>query len=145
MSKTPEEWIKIYEKKTETKFKPDKNFRLIFLPEKGFCEISADETKILVGATMGDGKFWKRFAEKIAREVNYKYCGTTCIRKEILAYIRLFGHKIFSIDENKNLKGYYTADKDGNCALLAECIFEDGKHGYKILWQVPKVVKENEI
>lgn len=145
MSKTLEEWIKIYNRKAKTEFKSDKNFRLIYNAEKGFCEISCDESKILVGAVSGDGKFWKSFAEKLARVSGKNFCGTTCVRREIRAYIRLFGHKIISVDENKNLHGILTADKDGNFAFLAEIVFENGEHGYRILWQVPKVVTENEI
>ena len=140
MSKTLEDWIEIYNRKAKTEFKPDENFKLYFLPEKGFCEVTFDGDKILIGAVSGDGKFWKSLVEEVARQLGINFCGTTCVRREIRAYIRLFGHKIERIDENKNLKGIYTIDKDGNRALLAETIFDDGKHGFKILWQVPKAV-----
>lgn len=142
MNRTLEEWIEIYNKKSLTKFERDKRFRLMYYPDKGFCEMTATDKIIVIAQVSGDGKFWKKIAERIARQMNYKLCATTCSRREIFAYIRLFGHKIKIIDENKNLKGYYTQDKFGNWALLAECIFKNGSHGYKILWQVPKAVKE---
>ena len=138
MSKTLEEWIEIYNRKAKTEFKPDEKFTLVYRPDKGFCELSCDYTKVLVGAVSGDGKFWKSFAENMARTFGKNFCGTTCVRREIRAYIRLFGHKIISVDENKNLHGILTQDKDGNFAFLAETVFENGEHGYKILWQVPK-------
>ena len=138
MSKTLEEWIEIYNRKAKTEFKPDEKFTLVYRPDKGFCELSCDYTKVLVGAVSGDGKFWKKIAEKFARRMGLTECGTTCVRREIRAYIRLFGHKIISVDENKNLHGILTQDKDGNFAFLAETVFENGEHGYKILWQVPK-------
>lgn len=145
MSKTLEEWIENYNLRTKTKFKFDERFKLFFLPEKGFCEISCDEDKILVGAVSGDGKFWKSFADNIAMNAGKEFCGAICVRKKIFAFIRLFGHKIETIYENKNLHGILTKDKGGNFAFWAETIFENGEHGYKILWQVPKVVSGNEI
>ena len=39
MTRTLEEWIKIYEKKTKTKFEPDARAKLFFDAEKGFAEI----------------------------------------------------------------------------------------------------------
>ena len=140
MSKTLEEWIALYEKKTGEEFKHDERFAFFYLPDKGFCEIADFGGKMLfVGQTSGDGHFWRDFTEKLARKLNIKVCGTICIRKESRAYIRLFGYKIDKVDEENGLKRYYCTSKNGGWYIMTEFLCESGhKHCY-VTWEVKDV------
>lgn len=136
MNKSFEEWKEFYEKKTGKKFELEDNYKLLFRPDKGFCAISVSDNAILVGAVSGDGKFWKNAAETLAKYMNFKFCRTTYIRKNIHAYIRLFGYHITKITETNGLKSIESKNADNKICEIFECIFEDDTHGYSIHWQV---------
>ena len=136
MNKTLEEWIEFYERKTGKKFKPEENYKLLYRPDKGFCEISASDNAILVGAVSGDGKFWKSSADLLARYMKFNFCRSINIRKNIRAYLRLFGYRITKITEENGLKYIESKNKDNKICGAFECIFEDGSHGYFLNWQV---------
>lgn len=136
MNKTFEEWVETYNKKVTGGFKRDIRFALFYLPDKGFCEITADDNMIIVGQTSGDGHFWRNFAEKLARKMGKKVCGTICARKESRAYIRLFGFKVDKQDEENGLKRYYCTGKNGEWFVMTEFLCENGnKHCY-VTWEV---------
>jgi len=132
-----EEWIALYEKKTGEEFKRDERFVLFYLPEKGFCEVAATGKMAIMGQVSGDGRFWRNFTEKLARKLNLKVCGTIACRKEVKAWIRLFGFKIDKIDEENGLKRYYcTNKKNGGWYIMTEFLCKGGhKHCY-VTWEV---------
>ena len=72
-----EEWAELYKKKTHNDFKPHPNFRLIFFPERGFCEVAFEPKVQMVMAYQlcGDGKFWKRVLDALAMAAGYEHCG----------------------------------------------------------------------
>ena len=134
------DWIKIYEKKTQRKFRRNEKAEFIFDANNGFCEISFEKQKIFVHKICGNGKHWKKFVEYVARNFGIEICKAICIRKNIRAYIRAFGYHITKTNEKNNLKCFHAEDADGNKGIAFECIFEDDKHGYEIFWKVPKAV-----
>ena len=138
MNKTFEEWAKNYNKKTPEKFERDKRYELFFLPDKGFCEIAATGKMIMINQVSGDGKFWKDFAEKVARKMNLKVCGTICIRKQIKAWIRLFNFEIIETEIlPDNLKRYHCKNKFGKKGLLSPAYkYDSGEQAYFVTWEV---------
>lgn len=136
MNRTFEEWVEAYNKKVPEGFKRDIRFALFYLPDKGFCEITADDNMIIIGQTSGDGRFWRDFAEEMARKLNIKVCGTICARKESRAYIRLFGFKVDKHDEENGLKRYYCTGKNGAWLVMTEFGLEDGRKHCYVTWEV---------
>jgi hypothetical protein len=141
---TMEEWISLYEKKTESKFKPNPNFKLLFFPERGFCEVAfAPKTKMVMAYQLcGDGRFWKRVLDSLAIVLGYEHCGAILIR-QVKAYIRLFGYRITSKDALTDGNFiYYAKDNDGSQARLAPAWEEpNGTQAYYATWNVKKVDK----
>ena len=139
MNKTLEQWAEDFNKKTPEKFVRDERYELFYLPDKGFCEIGVTEKMLIIHQLSGDGRFWKNFAEKLARLMNLKVCGTWCIRKEILAYIRLFGYKIIEVEEfSPKYKIYHCEDSTGRKARVAPAFYYKNVkvQAYYATWEV---------
>ena len=138
MNKTFEQWAELYNKKTPEKFERDKRYELFYLPDKGFCEIAATDKMIMIHQVSGDGKFWKDFAEKVARKMNLKVCGTICIRRQIKAWIRLFGYEVAEIENLPDgLKRYHCKNKIGKKGLLSPAYkYDSGEQAYFVTWEV---------
>ena len=96
-----EQWIAAFNKKVPEGFQRDERFTLFYLPDKGLCELAATEKMMIVGNVSGDGRFWKKFAEKLARKFGLKVGGTTLVRTTFSAWARLLGYKLVSVDEQK--------------------------------------------
>ena len=91
MSKTLEEWVELYEKKTGDKFERDKRFELFYLPEKGFAEIAATGKMVWLNQLCGEVKVWRVFAEEIARKFGYSHAGAFCgLLRRILDCVILY-------------------------------------------------------
>ena len=135
---TLDEWIALYEKKTDSTFKPHPNFKLLFFPERGFCEVAFEpKTEMIMAYQLcGDGRFWKRVIESLAMVAGYHHCGTICIR-HVRPFMRLFG---FRITRTENLSDgssiYYGEDADGMTARLAPAWKEQDDYAYYVTWEV---------
>ena len=138
MNKTLEQWAEDFNKKTPEKFVRDERYELFYLPDKGFCEIAATDKMIMIHQVSGDGKFWKDFAEKVARKMNLKVCGTICIRRQIKAWIRLFGYEVAEIENLPDgLKRYHCKNKIGKKGLLSPAYkYDSGEQAYFVTWEV---------
>lgn len=138
MQKTLEEWIEIFDKKTGEKFVRQKGFEIYYLPEKGFCEIGVEEKRFTVGAICGDGRFWRKFADEVARRCGFKFCATSWVRKSPLAYIRFFGYKVIKETENEIGKKNYLCVNDCDKKLTAtyDHTSKNGHNFYRVLWEV---------
>ena len=136
MNRTLGEWIEFYNKKAPEKFKRDERFTLFYLPDKGFCELFASEKIVLMWQVCGDGRFWKKFAEDVARKFNLKVCATLCTRREVKAWIRSFGFKIDKVEDKDGFKRYHSTDKGGNWGLMTEVVSKSGNHEYWVTWGV---------
>ena len=136
MNRTFDEWVERFNRKIPKKFKRDDRFALFYLPDKGFCELLATDKMVILGQVSGDGRFWKKFAEDTARVLRLKACGTYCGRKEVLAWIRLFGFKVTETEENGGFKRFHGETDDGRWGLMTECVFEDGMRAYQTTWEV---------
>ena len=138
MTRTLEEWIKIYEKKTKTKFEPDARAKLFFDAEKGFAEIGTTKNLVVIGQLCGDAKHWKKIAEELAKNLNIFHLGTWCIRN-IEAYIKFFNVEIdFIEDAGENLKRYHGHFKDtGKSALFSPRSRNSaGNLVYMVTWEI---------
>ena len=127
-----EQWVAKYNKKIPEGFKRDKKFALIYLPEKGFAEILSTDKMIIVNQLCGEFKFWRKFAEELARRRGLKYAGTICIRN-VEAYIRLAGFEIERIEQTEQGKRYFCRDKNEGQRGQAS---PAGKGTYYITWEV---------
>lgn len=136
MNRTLDEWIERYNRKIPKGFKRDNRFALFYLPDKGFCEIVATNLMVILNQVSGDGRFWKKFAEDIARALKLKACGTYCGRKEIRAWIKLFGFTATNIEAKDGFKRYHGENNNGCWGTMTECVFEDGNRAYQVTWEV---------
>lgn len=135
---TLDEWVVKYNEKTPEPFKRDERYELFYLPDRGFCEVGRTGDLVVINQLAGDARFWKESVTKMARETGAKMCGTWCIRKAILAYIRLFGYKIYKVEETEDgRKRYYGVDKDWKKGLASPAFtYADGTQAYFITWEV---------
>lgn len=136
MNRTLEQWIERYNKKIPEGFKRDERFALFYLPDKGFCELTATDKMIIIGQVSGDGRFWREFAEKWARKLGLKVGGTICCRKEAEAWIRLFDFKVDKVDEVNGCKRYYCTGKNGGWYVMTEYVREGGRRECLVTWEV---------
>lgn len=135
---TLDEWIAFYNSKTPEKFVRDERYEFFFSPEKGFCEVGMTKNMLVIHQLAGDARYWKNRVSKAARRIGLKMCGTWCIRKEILAYIRLFGYKIEYKEELPDgLSRYHCKNKKGKHGLASPSFRykDDGTQAYFITWE----------
>ncbi len=135
---TLEEWIAKYNEKTPEPFKRDERYSMFYLPDKGFCEVGRSGDLVVIHQLAGDARFWKKHVSDMARKIGVKVCGTWCVRKEILAYIRLFGYRIYKTEETGDgRKRYYGIDSEDKKGLASPAFtFADGTQAYFITWEV---------
>lgn len=138
---TLDEYIEKYEEKTKEKFKPHTEFKLFFLPSRGFCEYKVDSEKglVMIYQLCGDGKFWRDFGNLLARLCHCRHLGTICSRSNIKAYIRFWGYRI--VQEEllpAGLIRYHLREKQtGKPALCSPSwVDETGKVSYFVTWEV---------
>lgn len=136
MNRTLDEWIARYNRKVPEGFKRDERFALFYYPDKGFCELLVTDKMVVLGQVCGDGRFWKKYAEDWARELGKKACGTHCSRREILAWIRLFGFEITQAETKDGFKRYHGTDKQGRWGLMTECVIDGSRRAYYVTWEV---------
>ena len=135
---TFQEWVELYNAKAPEPFARDERYTLLFLPEKGFCEVGMTEDMVIIRQLSGDGRFWYDKITDMARKLGAKQCGTWCIRQAILAYIRLFGYRIEKVEKLPDgLKRYYGIRKtDGKKGLASPCFkYLGGEQAYFITWE----------
>jgi hypothetical protein len=135
------EWAAFYDKKNpEDPFSPTPGYDLYFVADKGFCEVQFRETMAIIGQLAGDGRFFRDKVEEVARKLGIKEGGTICIRKEIRAYIRLFGYRIER--EEKLPDGeirYHARHKETGKRFRASPAFRykgSGELGYYVTWEI---------
>ena len=132
-SKTLEEWIELYNKKVPEGFKRDKRYSLFYLAEKGFAEFGDSGTTIVVYQMCGELKFWRFFAETLARKLGYKSIGTIAVR-HIKPYLRLTGFVPYKIEKTPQGDRYFCTDKNTGQKGQAS---PAGEGTYYITWEVP--------
>ena len=132
MSKTLEQWIALYNKKIPEGFKRDARFALFYLPDRGFAEVMATDKMVIVNQMCGEFKFWRSFAEKLARQFNFTHAGTICIRN-VEAYIRMAGFVPYQIEQTAQGNRYFCRDKHTGQRGQAS---PAGKGTYYITWEV---------
>ena len=138
MTRTLDEWISYYNRKTPEKFERDERFELFFSPDKGFCEVGQSGDLMIINQLGGDGRYWKALVSKAARAAGLKKCGTWCIRKGIRAYIRLFCYRIEHEEKKDGLTRFWCVDADGKHGLVSPAFRYDdtGVQAYYITWEV---------
>lgn len=138
---TLDEWIALYNRKNPSDpFQRTEGYTFFFVPDKGFCEVLFRENIVIIAQLAGDARFFKEKVEEAARELGIKEGGTICIRKEILAYIRLFGYRIARTehlpDGTKRYHGIHR--KTGKWALYSPGFTYDktGELAYLVTWEI---------
>lgn len=117
---TLNKYIDLYNKKSGEKFVPHPGFKLFYLPERGFCQIHIEKAMVIVRQVCGDGRFWYDFSELMANMCGCKAVGTFYGRRNVLAYIRLWGYQIEYTEEIiSGLKRYHCIKNDGTWALVS--------------------------
>jgi len=132
MNRTLEQWIAQYNKKIPEGFKRDERFTLFYLPEKGFAEIMDSGKMIVINQLCGELKFWREFAEKLAKKIGYTHAGTLCIRN-IEPYLRLAGFIPYEIEDTAQGYRYFCRHKHTGQKGQAS---PAGKNTYYITWEV---------
>ena len=131
-------WIEKYEKKTGEKFEPQKGYKLFFLPKRGFCQMRMDGELLILGQVCGDGRFWVDHSRLLASVVGCKAIGTFAVRKNIEAFIRLWGYRVYRTEELPDgLKRYFGIHKDGTKGQVSPYGERaDGSVVYMVTWEV---------
>ena len=138
---TLSEWIDFYDKKNpEDPFSPTPGYDFYFLEDKGFCEVRFTENMAIIAQVTGDGRFFRDKVEEVARKLGIKEGGTTCIRKEIRAYIRLFGYRIEREERlpDGEIRYYARHKKTGKWfrASPAWRYKKSGELAYYVTWEI---------
>lgn len=113
VDKALNEWIKFYELKTKQKVELGNGFHLVFLPDKGFCNIKIcrELGALLVREVCGDGHFWDEYCDNMAEKNDLKtVCTFLCRDIKVLARV----HKMKLISE----KGRFYKFLDRNGKLI---------------------------
>ncbi len=137
-TKTLDEWIALYEKKTGSKFERMPVCKLVYFPDRGFAEFAASKNMIIIHQLCGDAKFWKQVGEVLAMEHGLNHLGTWCIR-DIEPYIKFFNAEIENIEElDDGLKRYHCRFKGTGKPALCSPHFktENGNIGYMVTWEI---------
>ena len=118
MTRTFEEWIRIYEDKTHNPFRRHEGFSLIFFLERGFCEVAFEPKTQMVMAYQlcGDGRFWKRVMDSMAIVSGYRV-----------------------VKEEQTTDGvpiYYCENADGEKARCAPAWKDTDGYAYYVTWEV---------
>ena len=119
---------------------PTEGFTFFFVADKGFCEVRFLGGMVIIGQIAGDARFFKEKVEEAARKMDIREGGTLCIRKEIRAYIRLFGYRI---DRTEHLpdgtKRYFCSHREtGKWGQVSPAFRYDktGELAYLITWEI---------
>ena len=138
-TRTLEEWIELYEKKTGLKYEtPDPRTVRFYFPDRGFAEIGIAKDMVVIGQVSGDGFFWKQVAEILAAERGIKNLGCWVVRS-IEPYIKLFDVEIEKIEElEKDFKRYYGKFKSTGKKVLftPQGKISNGKLRYVVTWEI---------
>lgn len=112
--KSLKQYAKEYEKTTGDKIVWRPDYTVVYLAERGFITYKPDYEgeMLVVEFTVGDGKFFRHYAEIKAGELGLKYVGTFCNRN-IEAYLRNFGCEILDKQEINGQKRYLCQDALG--------------------------------
>lgn len=103
-------WIELYNKKVPAGFKRDERFTLFYSQKKGFAEIADTGKMVVVNQVCGDLKFWRKFTERLVRQLGYTHAGTiTC--RPILPFLRLSGVSVDDVEETEFGNRYFFTDK----------------------------------
>lgn len=132
-SKTLDEWIELYNKKVSGGFERDKRFTLFYLAEKGFAELATSDTMVLIYQVCGEIKFWRFFAETVARKLGYKSLGTILARP-IKPYLRLICFVPYKIEKTPQGDRYFCTDKNTGQKGQAS---PAGDGTYYFTWEAP--------
>ena len=133
------EWAQLYEKKSGEEYAPNPGFTTLFQPDKGFCEVKYDFEKkmILVFQLCGNGKFWKKTVEELARRQGFTRGGAIAIRN-LKPYIRLWGFSVVKEEPQEDGTVKYTGvDKEGNVGTAAPYFKRsNGEWAYYVIWNI---------
>ena len=95
---------------------------------------------VILGQLAGDALFFKEKIEEAMHKLGIREGGTLCIRKEIRAYIRLFGYRI---DRTEHLpdgtKRYFCSHREtGKWGQVSPAFRYDktGELAYLITWEI---------
>lgn len=137
--KTLDEWIAYYDKKTPEPFERDERYSLVYFPDIGFCEYGITSDMVVINQLAGDGRFWKRAAEVVARLLHYNHLGTWTIRKNIPAYIRLFNYRIDNVEKlSDGRKRFFCTEKStGKKGIISPAFtYKSGAEAYFVTWEI---------
>lgn len=120
-ARTYEQWCEFYEEKTGERVSLPSGFALYFLEEMGFCQVRPipEDKTLVVYQTVGDGLFWRNFAEVICKVNGFDYLQTFVTRR-VRPYMRLFGWKIVREWDMEGVKRFLCRDKLGRDVLLTQ-------------------------
>ncbi len=140
--KTFDEWKAFFEKKTGDTYCEPEGYETFFLPERGYIQMKVDGDMLLIYGLTGDGRYWRDFAETIARSLGMKCMASICTRK-VLPYIRFWGWSVEYEDEQDGTCRYYCRDKQGRQVILTPKHYDD--NGELCYWVTQYLVSDDEL
>lgn len=133
-AKSLKEWIEFYEAKSGDSFYLLPDFRLLYMPERGFATMKPDyEGKMMiVYQVCGDAKFWQDYTELVSQAAGFE-CMATIFTRHIEPFIRALGGEIIEKEDVNGQLRYWCQDSIGRLAIITHkhC---DEKTGEPVYW-----------
>ena len=142
MTKSIEEWIKTYEKKTGDTYNCPKDFDLYWLPERGFAQYRFFDGILIVYQLCGDIHFWYDLAKLICLAKGGHAVSTVSILP-ILPYLRLLKFKVEKDEEKDGHHRYFCHDESGRKVIATyKNTGDDGTDAYFVTCYVTELYEK---
>ena len=136
LTKTLEEYIKMYEKHTIEKLQFNTGFSFFYHPEHGFCEYKIEDTGLYIWQLCGDLKYWVDIGYKVCQKFQLPAMSAYILRHP-KPFIRKLGFKIVKTEHDDGYYRFTCKNKAGEELVATQ-------HGdkYIFVWKIE--VKDND-
>ena len=136
LTKTLEEYIKMYEKHIKEKFQFNTGFSFFYHPEHGFCEYKIEDTGLYIWQLCGDLKYWVDIGYKVCQQFQLPAMSAYILRHP-KPFIRKLGFKIVKTEHEDGYYRFACKNKSGEELVATQ-------HGdkYIFVWKIE--VKDND-
>lgn len=132
-SKSLQEWVDMYERKTGEKVILPPGFVMYWLPKRGFAQFKVDKegSILMIHMVCGDIHYWHDTALLMCMQNDIDHISTVCTR-DVYAYMRMFGWNVVEEFDKDGDKRFICRDEAGCKVIITQRTrADDGKsHTY---------------